>query len=148
MDRSVIQIASINVAVTQLAVVRSLALAVLIGLAGFAVAESAQLSDETRKALASCAFLDPPPLRDGSSATRVDMQEMAVDVKRYAADMQTALACIDAVTARSEPEEHQFIDYMYNNGVEQLNLVLASYNERVKMYRRYESIRSIEEVTP
>lgn len=134
----------INVAAVRCAI----ALAALIGLAGLATAESTQLSDETRQALLSCAFIDPPPLRDGSVATRVDMEQMAVGVKRYAADMQTALACIDAVTERSDPEEHRFIDYMYNNGVEQMNMVLTSYNERVKMYRRYENIRNIEEVTP
>jgi hypothetical protein len=149
-DRSAIQvaIASINDAVTRLPIAKPLALTVLIGLAGFAIAESAQLSDETRNALTSCAFADPPPLRDGSSATRVDMEEMAIAVKKYSTDMQTALACIDDATQRSQPDQHQFTDFMYNNGIEQLNAILASYNERVKMYRRYESIRSISEVTP
>ncbi len=89
--------------------------------------------------LTGCGFIEPPTVPDGASADQDAMAAAATSVREFAASMQDSLACIDKAEAglgeEITPEQKQQINSVYNNGVDQMNAVVSSFNEQVRAYK-------------
>jgi len=115
---------------------KSFRLAVVLGLAGFAVAAQAE-----------CVYpqqdVDMP---DGTTATQEEMVAAQKAVKAYMADMEAYLACLKeehaaaAAEAGDEDEEaaakrEAMFTKRHDAAVDQMHLVGARFNEQVRAYK-------------
>ena len=91
----------------------------------------------TLKLIESCSFPPPPALLDGSIASNAEMEAMGNEVRAYATTMQASLACLDEADDGVSSEEQKLIDYVYNNGVDQLNFVVTGFNDQLEQRRRF-----------
>lgn len=94
----------------------------------------------------ACDYPQRAELPNGSTATKESMLAGQKSVKRYMAEMDEYLACIDqdekdAVSALMDPTDDELasresaITKKYNAAVEEMELTAARYNEEVRAYK-------------
>lgn len=98
--------------------------------------DTAPGSNIARADLKQCAFADPPALIEGQWAERREMRELDEEIRTYVAAMQASLRCLDRLLERELANaDRQMLDSFYNNGVDQLNFIVAEYNKQVREFR-------------
>ncbi len=98
--------------------------------------DTAPGSNIARADLKQCAFADPPALIEGQWAERREMRELDEEIRTYIATMQASLSCLDRLLERELANaDRQMLDGFYNNGVDQLNFIVAEYNKQVREFR-------------
>lgn len=94
----------------------------------------------------ACDYPQRAELPNGSTATKESMLAGQKSVKRYMAEMEEYLACIDqaekdAVIALMDPTDDELasreaaITKKYNAAVEEMELTAARFNEQVRAYK-------------
>ena len=89
--------------------------------------------------LSGCRFSEPPQVITGIDATPNQMAAMAEVVKAYLQDMNDSLACLDdkeaALGGGISLQDKSLIDVVYNQGVEQMQVIGQGYNDQVEVYK-------------
>lgn len=93
-----------------------------------------------------CAFAEPPVVPDGKTAAQSDLAAAGAAIRVYQADMQASFACIEEVIESlgedMTPEQDSALTAFYNNGVEQLEMIAASFNEQLRLFRARQAEQS------
>ncbi len=88
--------------------------------------------------LTECRFTQPPQVFEGIDATKNEMDRMGGIVKDYLQDMNRSLACLEAIEAALgagiSAEDKALIDTVYNQGVEQIQVIANGFNEQAKIF--------------
>lgn len=88
--------------------------------------------------LTECRFTQPPQVIEGISATKNQMDRLGGIVKAYVEDMNRSLACLEvkeaALGADITAEDKALIDAVYNQGVEQIQVIAQGYNDQVEVF--------------
>ena len=86
-----------------------------------------------------CKFPDTPTMVDGATSSQEQMVAMGSAVRSFVGDMQASLECIDAVEAKLgediTPEQKASLNYLYNNGVDQMQAIAETYNEQARVFK-------------
>ena len=86
-----------------------------------------------------CKFPDTPTMVDGATSSQEQMVTMGTAVRSFVGDMQASLECIDEVEAELgediTPEQKASLNYLYNNGVDQMQAIAESYNEQARAFK-------------
>ncbi len=86
-----------------------------------------------------CAFPEPPVVPDGNTAAQADLAAASAAIRAYQTDMQASFACIEeAIESLGEditPEQNSALTSLYNNGVEQIEVIAASFNAQLRLFR-------------
>ncbi len=118
-----------------------------------ASAEALMKADPAPPGIERCAFPEPPFVPDGRLASEAELAAAHADMRTYQADMHTSLDCIeDAIdssgdSANSANNAHNAnntnnepdttltaLTLLYNNGVEQLTVILDNFNAQVRAF--------------
>ena len=88
--------------------------------------------------LTECRFTQPPQVIEGISATKNQMDRLGEIVRSYVEDMNRSLACLEvkeaALGADITAEDKALIDAVYNQGVEQIQVIAKGYNDQVEVF--------------
>jgi hypothetical protein len=85
--------------------------------------------------LMACAFPEPPRVADGCAAPDRDFDRSRRAVLRFVSGIEESLACIEAHEAGLEAPDRQTrarIDALYNNGVDQMQLIAEAFNQQLR----------------
>lgn len=88
--------------------------------------------------LTECRFAQPPQVFEGIGATKNQMDRLGGIVNEYVQDMNRSLECLEAIEAALgagiSGEDKALIDAVYNQGVEQIQVIATGFNEQVKIF--------------
>lgn len=91
-------------------------------------------------ARAACEY--PPEIKvpDGATATQEQMAAAQATVKKYLADMETYMNCLDAEAAavpadQQTPEQQALVVKRHNAAVDAMENVAAQFNAQVKAFK-------------
>ncbi len=88
--------------------------------------------------LTECRFTQPPQVIEGISATKNQMDRLGEIVRAYVEDMNRSLACLEvkeaALGADITAEDKALIDAVYNQGVEQIQVIAQGYNDQAEVF--------------
>jgi len=88
--------------------------------------------------LTECRFTQPPQVIEGISATKNQMDRLGEIVRSYVEDMNRSLACLEvkeaALGADITAEDKALIDAVYNQGVEQIQVIAQGYNDQAEVF--------------
>ena len=88
--------------------------------------------------LTECRFTQPPQVIEGISATKNQMDRLGEIVRAYVEDMNRSLACLEvkeaALGAEITAEDKALIDAVYNQGVEQIQVIAQGYNDQAEVF--------------
>ena len=89
--------------------------------------------------VAHCKFPELPAMVDGASSSEEQMVAMGKAVRSYVSAMQASLDCIDAEEAKLgeaiTPDQKASLNYLYNNGVDQMQGIAEAYNEQARAFK-------------
>ena len=94
----------------------------------------------------ACEYPQRVDMPDGASAAKDEMIAGQKDVKKYMANMETYLACIEAEEAQAviqlgeiddetARQREEMFNKKYNAAVEEMNLVAEEFNIQVRAYK-------------
>jgi hypothetical protein len=108
----------------------------LVSATGAHAEESLSPRERALQLIDACQFAKPPQIAEGMFSNQAEMAEMGNRVRAYAASMQQSLSCLDEAHEAVAPSQRDFLTYIYNNGVDQLNFVVSEYNQQVRQHRQ------------
>jgi len=87
--------------------------------------------------LMACRFIDPPQIPSGARAKASAMSDASKEVRSYVEHMKSSLQCLDTVAGQADtsPEEKARIVALYNNGVDQMQVIAAAFNRELKAFQ-------------
>lgn len=88
-----------------------------------------------QEGLMACAFPEPPHIPDGCAASGRTFDRGHRAVRRFMTGIEQSLACIEAHEAglgRPDEETRARITALYNNGVDQMQLIAGAFNEQLR----------------
>lgn len=91
-------------------------------------------------AAAACDYPADAPLPDGAKATEAEMNAASAVVKKYIADMDAYMACLDAEEAalpeeEKTPETRAMHVKRHNAAVDAEESIAARFNDQIKAYK-------------
>jgi hypothetical protein len=91
-------------------------------------------------AQAACDYPADVKIPDGSTATQEDITAASAAVKKYLADMEAYMACLDAEAAalpveQQTPEAKSMHVKRYNAAVDAMELTANSFNEQLRAFK-------------
>ncbi len=99
--------------------------------------------------LAGCRFADPPQVIPGIDATKNEMANMGATVRAYLQDMNDSLACLSdkeaALGAGITGDDKALINAVYNQGVEQMQIIAKGYNDQLDVFEYRQRIPNSEQ---
>ena len=94
----------------------------------------------TGLARADCAYPKEITVPDGNTATEAEMKAAFADIKKYNADVESYLACMDEDEKKLgdtvTDEQKKLHVERHNAAVDALNAVAARYNEQVQIFKK------------
>jgi len=94
----------------------------------------------TVEARAACEYPPEVKMPDGATATQEQMAAAQATVKKYMADMETYMSCLDAEAAavpadQQTPEQKALVVKRHNAAVDAMENVAAQFNAQVKAFK-------------